>query len=189
MFRFGWKADVTERRPCSMDAGRSSRSLVNVTLIGIGLGAPALAAATLSAGAGQGHYVAARALFPTSMPLTLLEGRINAFSIAIGLLQFPIYGGLLGWSIARRTYLPAILLASAHFCRSSRLLCRDATELLLMSETVSRLRDRRPSAPQSRRRPGVERKPIAMRFQPLTVTIASVIATRSCSSKAAAKRS
>jgi hypothetical protein len=101
-----------------MNAGRSSRSVINVTLIGIGLGAlielPALAAAILSAGAGHGHYVAARALFPTSMLLTLLEGRINAFSIAIGLLQFPIYGGVLGWGIARRTYLPATLLASAH---------------------------------------------------------------------------
>ena len=71
-------------------------------------------AAIISGGAGHGDYVAARALFPTSMLLTLLEGRIGAFSTAIGLLQFPIYGGLLGWSIARSAYLPAILLALAH---------------------------------------------------------------------------
>jgi hypothetical protein len=101
-----------------MGAVRSPKPVANATLVGIGLGILiellALAVAIISGGAGHGDYVAARALFPTSMLLTLLEGRIGAFSIAIGLSQFPLYGGLLGWGIARRTYRPAALLALAH---------------------------------------------------------------------------
>ncbi|MFL6861835.1 MAG: hypothetical protein ACJ8DZ_02430 [Allosphingosinicella sp.] len=75
----------------------------------------ALLTAFASAGAGHGHYVAARALFPGPMLLTVFQGnRIGTLSIVVGLLQFPFYGGLGAWIVARRDYLPAAILASGH---------------------------------------------------------------------------
>lgn len=86
--------------------------------LGLGLGMlialPALFVATISGGAGHGEYVAARVLFPTSMLLTLVEGKIGAIATALGLLQFPIYGAVVGWCIAIRNGLPAALLLVTH---------------------------------------------------------------------------
>lgn len=92
---------------------------VSAVLVGLVAGAlvavPALVIAFVSAGAGHGHYVAARALFPGPMLLTLVEGdTIGALSIAVGLLQFPIYGFFLGWGFAGRNYLGALTLFSLH---------------------------------------------------------------------------
>src|SRR3954469_2587702 len=75
----------------------------------------ALWAALASAGAGHGHYVAARALFPGPMLLTVVQGnRISTLSIVVGLLQFPFYGGLAAWIVARKGYLAAAILGSGH---------------------------------------------------------------------------
>ncbi|WP_157218713.1 hypothetical protein [Flavisphingomonas formosensis] len=83
-------------------------------LCGAGIGTlmmgPAIFAAIMSGGAGHGSYIAARALFPFSMLLTLLEGSIGPVSIAVGLLQFPLYGALIGWAVAMRTTRPAVLI-------------------------------------------------------------------------------
>jgi hypothetical protein len=38
--------------------------------------------------------------------LTLVEGSIGPLSIAIGLLQFPIIGGMIGWASARQNRTP-----------------------------------------------------------------------------------
>lgn len=75
---------------------------------------PALGAAVLSGGAGHGGYAAARALFPLPMLLTLVEGSIGPVSGGLALVQFPLYGALLGWSRARRSRGPVIALASLH---------------------------------------------------------------------------
>ena len=100
------------------DSSSVAESVSKAVLIGFGLGAlvavPALLAAFISAGVGHGDYVAARALFPASMLLTLVEGSIGQLSITVGLLQFPIYGALLGWAKVRRNYLPVIVMTSAH---------------------------------------------------------------------------
>lgn len=100
------------------DTGPGSKPAAKAVLAGFALGAlftlPSLVAAAMSAGAGHGDYVAARALFPVAMLMTLLEGRIGGFSIALALLQFPIYGGLLGWAVARSRYWPAVVAASVH---------------------------------------------------------------------------
>src|SRR5437762_12570031 len=94
--------------------GANSRAIA----IGLGFGLLvellALFAAFASAGAGHGDYVAARILFPWSMLLTLIEGRIGAVPLSVGLLQFPVYGGLLGWSIGRGSYFPAKRAGLAH---------------------------------------------------------------------------
>lgn len=95
-----------------------SRSVSRPVVVGFVLGAlfalPAILAAIMSGGAGHGDYVAARALFPASMLLTLVEGRVGVLSMGIGLLQFPIYGGLLGWANVRRNFLPVLGVASVH---------------------------------------------------------------------------
>jgi hypothetical protein len=67
-----------------------------------------------SSGAGHGDYVLTRLLFPWSMLLTLIEGEIGPMGVIVGLVQFLVYGGLLGWSIARRTYSRAALVGGAH---------------------------------------------------------------------------
>jgi hypothetical protein len=83
--------------------------------LGIAVELLAVVAAAASAGAGHGDYVAARVLFPAPMLLTLLEGdRIGPFSLAAGLLQFPIYGGLMLWSATQRNYLLSTAVALLH---------------------------------------------------------------------------
>ncbi len=97
----------------------SSRATYSAVVIGFGLGvlveAPALFVAASSGGGGHGNYAAARMLFPGPMLLTLLEhDNIGTLSIGAGLLQFPIYGAILGWSAVRKTYNPAIAVTMAH---------------------------------------------------------------------------
>jgi hypothetical protein len=102
-----------------MNEATASRSIEYKVAVGFASGVlvalPAIIAAVISAGAGHGDYVLARLLFPAPCLLTLLEGdRFGAFSIGAGVLQFPIYGALSGWSIARNNYLPVIGLTVAH---------------------------------------------------------------------------
>ena len=102
-----------------MTVGTKSVFTSKAVAVGFALGAlitvPAVMAGAASAGAGHGHYVAARALFPIPLLLTPFEGdRIGTVSITIGLLQFPVYGAVLGWSIARKNYLPAAVIIAAH---------------------------------------------------------------------------
>jgi hypothetical protein len=95
-----------------------SRSAPLAVLTGAALGAlielPAVFAAIVSGGAGHGSYVAARMLFPLSMLLTLVEGRIGMVSVGLALLQFPLYGALLGWTLWRQSYGAAMAVASLH---------------------------------------------------------------------------
>jgi hypothetical protein len=87
---------------------------------------PTLMAAVISGGIGHGDYAAARALFPASMLLTLLEGdTIGPISITVGLLQFPIYGLLVAWSVIGRNYLPAVVIACFHV--SAAIVCFSGT--------------------------------------------------------------
>jgi hypothetical protein len=107
-----------------MNTATTARSTVNTVVVGFALGVlvavPAVMAAVASGGAGHGNYVAARALFPAPMLLTLFEGdRVGAFSVVVGLLQFPIYGMLLGWSIVRKNWVPAIVVTLAHIIAAS----------------------------------------------------------------------
>jgi hypothetical protein len=105
------------------DSGPTPERATGDILFGIALGAlfavPAIFAAILSAGAGHGEYVAARALFPVSMLLTLVEGRIGPIAMAIGLIQFPIYGALLRWGRVRENYRPLIIAAAAHLAAAA----------------------------------------------------------------------
>lgn len=87
-------------------------------LAGAALGAlvllPALFAAFISAGAGHGDYMAARALFPYSMLLTLVEGSIGPVALAVGLAQFPVYGGVIAWCGEGKRMRAAGLVAALH---------------------------------------------------------------------------
>jgi hypothetical protein len=113
-----------------MTAITTSRPPANPVVIGLVSGVlvaiPAILAAVSSGGAGHGHYVAALALFPASMLLTLLQrDMVGVFSIIVGLLQFPVYGTLFGWSIMRKNYLPAVAVALAHLIAAT--ICFAAT--------------------------------------------------------------
>lgn len=93
----------------------ASRGAATGAALGLLCAVPALVVAVLSAGAGHGDYALARALFPVPMLMTLLEGSIGPFAAGAALLQFPLYGALVGWSRARRRANRAlVLLASLH---------------------------------------------------------------------------
>lgn len=85
---------------------------------GVGIGTlvtgPAILAAIMSGGAGHGSYVTARVLFPFSMLFSQLEGAIGPVAMGVGLLQFPLYGALIGRTFAVKTS-RTFLLATAHF--------------------------------------------------------------------------
>lgn len=83
---------------------RQNRAIINI---------PATFAAVVSGGAGHGAYIAARVLFPFAMLLTRLGGEIGPVVIAVGLLQFPIYGLLVGRAVALQTATPFVLLTTA----------------------------------------------------------------------------
>lgn len=81
---------------------------------------PAIVIAILSGGLGHGDYAAARALFPVPMLLTLLQNdTIGVLSIGLGVLQFPIFGALLGWCVERKSYFPAVVVILAHVIAAS----------------------------------------------------------------------
>lgn len=96
----------------------NSRRTNVAVLVGVAIGIlvalPAIFISVDSGGAGHGHYVAARALFPLAMLLTRVEGSIGVLSVSAALLQFPLYGAVLGWSTSRAQYGVAILLAVLH---------------------------------------------------------------------------
>jgi hypothetical protein len=73
-----------------------------------------LVVAFLSTGAGHGDYGAARTLFPLPMLTTLIEGQIGAFAFGLALLQFPLYGAILGWAVARSNLIMAVALVVMH---------------------------------------------------------------------------
>jgi len=73
-----------------------------------------LLAAIASGGAGHGSYVAARMLFPFSFLLTLVEGGIGPIGAGLGLLQYPLYGALLGLAMASGRFQTPIALLALH---------------------------------------------------------------------------
>ena len=90
-------------------------STVLGAVFGLLLGLAAIFLAIASAGAGHGDYAAARLLFPVPMLLTLVQGdSIGPLSILVVLLQYPFYGGLLGWCRAREAALPMVAVGLLH---------------------------------------------------------------------------
>ena len=89
-------------------------------VIGVLIELPALYAAIVSGGAGHGQYVAARALFPVPMVMTYYQGdRIGLLSISLALVQFPFYGGLIGWALARKAYVAIVVVVAIHLVAAS----------------------------------------------------------------------
>lgn len=83
-------------------------------LVGAAITLPAMFIAVVSSGAGHGDYGAARLLFPYSMLLTLITGdTIGVLSIVVALIQFPLYGLVIGAGMRdRRWRIAAILMLS-----------------------------------------------------------------------------
>jgi hypothetical protein len=72
--------------------------LIAGAAIGIAVTPPAVNAAIASAGGGHGHYVAARILFPFTMLLSETTGSIELPWQILGIVQFPAYGAIIGFS-------------------------------------------------------------------------------------------
>jgi hypothetical protein len=75
-------------------------------MVGVGIGvlltAPTAFLAVMSAGAGHGHYEMARLFFPYTMLLTRLTGdSITSPLIVLALMQFPLYGAVMGAARSR----------------------------------------------------------------------------------------
>ena len=99
----------------AISRSRLVRAVATGFAFGVAVELMAILAAVASAGGGHGDYIAARALFPGPLLLAFLEGgRIGPLSLAAGLLQFPLYGGLLLWGFAQRHHLPGIAVALIH---------------------------------------------------------------------------
>jgi len=98
--------------------GRDVAQVATAVIVGAAWGAlvaaPAIWIAIMSGGAGHGDYVAARALFPAPMLLTLIEGEIGSLAMAAALVQFPLYGALLGRARARGRDNAMIWIAGVH---------------------------------------------------------------------------
>lgn len=85
-------------------------------ILGLAVTPLAIFVSVIFAGAGHGSYIAAKALFPYSMLLTLWTGNsITNQLIILGCTQFPAYGffvGLLGFDESRGKCLLAGILAA-----------------------------------------------------------------------------
>ena len=79
-----------EEGPTSEPSGR--RGLA----VGSALGFAALVVALAAAGSGHGSDVPAKLLFPYTMLSTLVSGVITIPSMVLTLVQFPLYGALVG---------------------------------------------------------------------------------------------
>ncbi|WP_183926517.1 hypothetical protein [Sphingomonas sp. BK069] len=95
-------------------AGRTRLGSLTGAGIGAVIAAPAILAAIMSGGTGHGSYVAARVLFPFSMLLTRLEGEIGPVAMGAGLLQFPLYGALVGRTVTVKTDRAVFFVAAVH---------------------------------------------------------------------------
>jgi hypothetical protein len=71
--------------------------------VGVLVTAPAILTASISGGAGHGSYIAARVLFPFSMLISQLVGEIRLVALAVGLIQFPLYGAVVGRTVAAQS--------------------------------------------------------------------------------------
>jgi len=68
-----------------------------------------------SGGAGHGNYLLAKIVFPFTMLSTKAFGSIIAPFILLAIIQFPVYGFILGWANAKnRIFLPAAALLLLH---------------------------------------------------------------------------
>ena len=88
-------------------------------VVGTFITGPAIALAVLSGGAGHGDYGFARGLFPVPMCVAAYwTGSIEFVSIAMALVQFPLYGAAVGYFATgrRNAFAVVVLLTGAvHF--------------------------------------------------------------------------
>ena len=87
------------------DPSRQTRNRLGLAAVVAGISATpvALFLAFLSMAAGRGDPILARALFPYSFLSTILTdpftgGGLTFLSVALGVLQFPLYGILIAWA-------------------------------------------------------------------------------------------
>ncbi len=92
------------------EVGQHWKPIIGAVL-GLVVEMPAVLLAVMSGGAGHGDYLYARLLFPFSMASTFVTGEISSAAIAAALLQFPVYGFLIGYGLtdAKRRWIIALV--------------------------------------------------------------------------------
>jgi hypothetical protein len=90
------------------------------SLIGLGFGAVVgilfLLLSVFAAGAGHGTYLPAKILFPFAMLASVFGHSITLPYVVLALVQFPVYGLLLGAVFRSPRFVPcAIILSCVHF--------------------------------------------------------------------------
>jgi hypothetical protein len=90
--------------------------LIAGSAVGILVTPPAVDIAIASGGGGHGHYVAARLLFPFTMLLSEIVGSVVLPLQILGVVQFPVYGAIVGFNCGRlkRALLIACVIAAMH---------------------------------------------------------------------------
>jgi hypothetical protein len=114
-----------------------------LSLIGLAFGAAVCVAcllvAVFAAGAGHGTYLPAKILFPFAMLASVFGRSITLPYVVLALVQFPIYGLLLGAVFrSRRFVLCIIILSCAHFAVA-------AVDIFMPTDDGFSSRPRRPS--------------------------------------------
>lgn len=94
--------------------GKRTIATFKGAMAGLVIEIPVLFLAVASAGAGHGDYVLTRILFPFSMLMTLAEGRIGAIGISLALLQYPLYGALIGFFMTTKLFRVIYALLAIH---------------------------------------------------------------------------
>jgi hypothetical protein len=94
----------------------SLKAVVIGLKIGVLITPVAAILAIISGGVGHGHYGFARLLFPYTMLLTLIaDDTITVLLRILALIQFPIYGALIGWfAPGRMAWAIGAILFAAH---------------------------------------------------------------------------
>jgi len=92
-----------------MFLGKASLAFVAVTPV-------LLLVVDFTVGAGHGTYYAAKILFPYTMASTAFTTGMSEPFVAVGIVQYPLYGVLLDWARYVGRFKPTLLaLAGVHF--------------------------------------------------------------------------
>ncbi len=87
-------------------AKQASSSIGAGALVGVGIAAVMIPFCFFAAGFGHGTYAPMIACFPFTMLGAAAIGRISVALIVLGVLQFPAYGAVVGWSRAKARSVP-----------------------------------------------------------------------------------
>jgi hypothetical protein len=101
------------------EKSRWARAIIGAA-IGVVVSIPTVFTGIASGGMGHGHYLTARALFPIPLLLARFNGgSVDGILIVAVLLQFPVYGAIIGWLRGFRRLVGSLAIVAVHFCAAA----------------------------------------------------------------------